>query len=122
MPQWDFLNFLAEQAQRCPTFQLQMQAEVTELIQDDGRIAGVRANIPEGVLEVRADVTVGADGRHSTLRERAGLEVIDLGAPMDAMWLRLSRRPGDPQQSFGRIEAGRILAMIDRGVWDKAEA
>ncbi len=115
MPQWDFLNFFAEQAKRYPAFHLKMQAEVTELIHDGERIAGVRANTPEGILEVRADLTVGADGRHSRGREKAGLEVIDLGAPIDALWLRLSRRPSDPQQSFGRIEAGKILAMIDRG-------
>ena len=115
MPQWDFLNFFAEQAKRYPAFHLKMQAEVTELIQNGGCITGVRANTPEGVLEVHADLTIGADGRHSTVREKAGLKVIDRGAPMDALWLRLSRRPGDPRQSFGRIEAGRILAMIDRG-------
>ena len=115
MPQWDFLNFFAEQAQRYPAFHLKMQAEVRELIQDGERITGAQANTPEGVLEVHADLTVGADGRQSTVREKAGLEVIDLGAPMDALWLRLSRRPGDPEQTFGRIDAGRILAMIDRG-------
>jgi 2-polyprenyl-6-methoxyphenol hydroxylase-like FAD-dependent oxidoreductase len=115
MPQWDFLNFFAEQAKRYPAFQLKMRAEVTELIHDGDRIAGVCAHTPEGMLEVRADLTVGTDGRHSTVREKAGLEVVDLGAPIDALWLRLSRRPSDPQQSFGRIEAGRILAMIDRG-------
>ena len=115
MPQWDFLNFFAEEAQRYPAFHLKTQAEVTELIRDGGRITGVRANTPEGVLEVHADLTVGADGRQSTVREKAGLEVIDLGAPMDALWLRLSRRPSDPEQTFGRIDAGRILAMIDRG-------
>lgn len=115
MPQWDFLNFFAEQAQRYPAFHLKMQAEVRELIQNGERITGAQANTPEGVLEVHADLTVGADGRQSTVREKAGLEVIDLGAPMDALWLRLSRRPGDPEQTFGRIDAGRILAMIDRG-------
>jgi 2-polyprenyl-6-methoxyphenol hydroxylase-like FAD-dependent oxidoreductase len=115
MPQWDFLNFFAEQAKRYPTFQLKMQAEVTELIRDGERITGVRANTPDGVLEVHADLAIGADGRNSTVREHTRLEVIDLGAPIDALWMRLSRRPGDPEQSFGRIGAGRILAMIDRG-------
>ena len=107
MPQWDFLNFFAEQAERYPAFHLKMQAEVTELIQNGGCITGVRANTPEGVLEVHADLTIGADGRHSTVREKAGLEVIDRGAPMDALWLRLSRRSSDPEQIFGRIDAGR---------------
>lgn len=92
-----------------------MQAEVTELIQNGGRITGVHASTPEGELKVHADLTIGADGRNSTVRERAGLDFIELGAPMDALWLRLSRRPGDPEQTFGRFDAGRILVMIDRG-------
>jgi 2-polyprenyl-6-methoxyphenol hydroxylase-like FAD-dependent oxidoreductase len=115
MPQWDFLNFFAEQAKRYPAFHLKMQAEFTELIQDGERIIGASATTPEGVLEVRADLIIGADGRNSTVREKAQLEVIDLGAPMDALWLRMSRRPSDPDQTFGRIDAGRILVMIDRG-------
>jgi 2-polyprenyl-6-methoxyphenol hydroxylase-like FAD-dependent oxidoreductase len=92
-----------------------MQAEVTELIQKGGRITGVHASTPEGELKVHADLTIGADGRNSTVRERAGLDFIELGAPMDALWLRMSRRPGDPEQTFGRFDAGRILVMIDRG-------
>jgi 2-polyprenyl-6-methoxyphenol hydroxylase-like FAD-dependent oxidoreductase len=114
MPQWDFLNFIAEQARQYPPFHLRMQAEVTELIEEAGRIVGVRAKTPNGVLEVRADLTVGADGRHSTVRRNAGLEVIDLGAPMDVMWMRLSRRPDDPGQTFGHIERGKMLVMLNR--------
>ncbi len=114
MPQWDFLDFIVEQARRYPSFHLKMQAEVTDLIEEGGRVVGVRARNPEGMLEVRADLTVGADGRHSVVRERAGLAVLNLGAPMDVLWMRVSRRPTDPAQTFGRIDAGRILVFLDR--------
>src|SRR5262249_53051794 len=86
MPQWDFLDFLAERGKQYPSFRLAMQAEVTDLVERDGRVAGVRAHTPEGPLEVRAEVTFGCDGRHSTVREKAGLQVMDLGAPMDVLW------------------------------------
>ena len=115
MPQWDFLDFLAGHARRYPTFHLAMQAEVTDLIKDGGQVVGVRAKTPGGPLEVRADLVVGADGRHSTVRERAGLKVEDIGAPIDVLWLRLSRRPEDPDQPAGRFDRGRILVMINRG-------
>jgi len=92
MPQWDFLNFIAGQAKRYPAFQLRMEADVTALIEEGGRVAGARAETPEGGLTVHADLVVGADGRHSTVRASAGLETIDLGAPMDVLWMRLSRR------------------------------
>lgn len=114
MPQWDFLNFVATQANRYPKFGLRMQTEVTDVIEDKGAIAGVRANDPNGPVEIRADVTVGADGRHSIVRERAKLEVIDLGAPMDVMWMRISRLPSDPPQTFGRVERGRMMVMLNR--------
>src|SRR5467141_3913309 len=115
MPQWDFLNFIAGQAKRCPAFQLRMEADVTALIEEGGRVAGVRAQTPEGELTVRADLVVGADGRHSTVRAKAELETFDLGAPMDVLWMRLSRRPTDPEQTLGRIDAGRILVTLNRG-------
>ena len=115
MPQWDFLNFIAGQAKRCPAFQLRMEADVTALIEEGGRVAGVRAQTPEGELTVRADLVVGADGRHSTVRAKAELETFDLGAPMDVLWMRLSRRPTDPEQTLGRIDAGRILVRLNRG-------
>jgi 2-polyprenyl-6-methoxyphenol hydroxylase-like FAD-dependent oxidoreductase len=114
MPQWDFLDFIAKQAARHPTFHLKMQAEVTQLINENGRVTGVLAKTPDGNLRIHAALTVGADGRHSVVRERAGLEVIDLGAPMDVLWMRLSRRPDDPGQTFGHIEAGRMLVMLNR--------
>jgi len=115
MPQWDFLNFLAEQGRRYPAFNVRMQAQVTDLIVEGGSVVGARAQTPEGPLEVRADLVIGADGRHSTVRERAGLKVQNLGAPIDVLWLRLSRRADDPEQSAGRFDAGRILVMINRG-------
>jgi 2-polyprenyl-6-methoxyphenol hydroxylase-like FAD-dependent oxidoreductase len=114
MPQWDFLNFIAEQARRYPAFHLEMQAEVTDLIEEGGRVAGVRGKKNDDIFEMHADLTVGADGRHSIVRERAGLEVINLGAPMDILWMRLSRKSDDPGQSFGRVDAGRMLVLLDR--------
>jgi 2-polyprenyl-6-methoxyphenol hydroxylase-like FAD-dependent oxidoreductase len=115
MPQWEFLDFLADHAREYPHFQLRMCAEVTDLIEEQGRVAGVRVSTPEGPLDVQADLVVGADGRRSVVREKAGLEVMDLGAPMDVLWMRMSRRPDDPSQLLGRIEAGQMLVMIDRG-------
>jgi 2-polyprenyl-6-methoxyphenol hydroxylase-like FAD-dependent oxidoreductase len=115
MPQWDFLNFLAEQGGRYPSFAMRMQAEVTDLIEENGRIVGLLATTPDGPLTVRSTLVVGADGRSSVVRERAGLKVQDLGAPIDVLWMRLSRRPSDGAEPLGRIAAGKILIMIDRG-------
>jgi 2-polyprenyl-6-methoxyphenol hydroxylase-like FAD-dependent oxidoreductase len=114
MPQRDFLNFLAERGRRYPTFRLRMQAQVTELLEEDGRVVGVRATTPDGPVEVRAALVVGADGRHSTVRERAGLKVEDLGAPIDVLWMRLSRRPSDVRNPLGRFDRGKIFVMLDR--------
>lgn len=114
MPQWDFLNFLSRQAQRLPTFRLRMQAEVTDLLFEQGRVAGVKASTPEGPLEVRADLVVAADGRSSTVRRCAGLEVIDLGAPIDVLWFRISKKASDPPQAFGYVGAGQFMVMIAR--------
>jgi 2-polyprenyl-6-methoxyphenol hydroxylase-like FAD-dependent oxidoreductase len=114
MPQWDFLNFLTEHGKRYPSFHLHMQAEATDLIEENGRVAGVRAKTSDGELEVRADLTVGADGRHSIVRQRASLELTILGAPMDILWMRVLRKPSDPGQSLGRIDSGRMLAMLNR--------
>ncbi|MGB6388567.1 MAG: FAD-dependent oxidoreductase, partial [Methyloceanibacter sp.] len=104
-----------EQAKRYPSFSLKMQAEITGLLMDGDTVTGLRAKTPEGSLEVHADLVVGADGRHSVVRDLAGLEVEDLGAPMDVLWLRLSKRPDDGTQTLGRIEAGRFFIMLDRG-------
>ncbi len=115
IPQWDFLNFLAEHAARYPNFKILMEAEATDLINEDGRIVGLRGRTKDGPLDARADLVVAADGRGSVLRERAGLSIIDLGAPMDVLWFRLSRRPGDSAQVMGRFDRGRIFVMINRG-------
>jgi 2-polyprenyl-6-methoxyphenol hydroxylase-like FAD-dependent oxidoreductase len=115
MPQWDFLNFLAQQGRRYRDFHLLMQTSADDLMRDGDRVVGVRATGPNGPVEIRADLVVAADGRHSTLRERAGFKIIDIGAPMDVLWLRLSRRPGDASEAFGHIEAGRFFIMLDRG-------
>ena len=115
MPQWDFLNFLAEHARRYPTFRLLMEAEVVGLREEQGRVIGVEARTPSGHLEVEAELTIGADGRHSLVRERAGLEVMNMGAPMDVLWMRLSRRPDDPDQPMGRFDRGMVFVMIYRG-------
>ncbi len=115
MPQWDFLDFLVDHAREYPQFHLRMRAEATDLIEAEGQVRGVRASTPEGPLEIQADLVVAADGRRSVVRGRAGLEVMDIGAPMDVLWMRLSRLPDDPDQLQGRIVAGQMLVMIDRG-------
>jgi 2-polyprenyl-6-methoxyphenol hydroxylase-like FAD-dependent oxidoreductase len=115
MPQWDFLDFIADQGRRYPGFQLKMQAEATDLILDGGRVAGVRATAPAGPLEVRAALTVGCDGRHSMVRQKAGLAVDDFGVPMDVLWFRLSRKPHDTMATGGVFGKGRIFVMLERG-------
>ena len=114
MPQWDFLNFLAEEAARYSTFQLRRQADVTDLIEESDSVVGLRANTPDGPFEVRTDLVVGADGRHSVVRAKAGLSIEEFGAPMDVLWFRLSRRPSDPGDPIGRFDAGRIFIMLNR--------
>jgi len=116
MPQWDFLNFIAEHAKRYPTFHLRMQAEVKDILEEGGNLVGVRATTPQGSLEVRAR----ADGRRGwpTFHggaKRAGLEVEDLGAPIDVLWMRLSRQPTDPDQPLGRFDRGKVFVMLFRG-------
>ena len=115
MPQWDFLNFLAEQGRRWPGFDLRMETDATDLIVEGDRVVGLRADSPGGPIEIRADLVVGADGRHSTMRERAGLAVTNLGAPMDVLWMRLSRYPQDPEQTGGFVNYGHMLVTLNRG-------
>jgi 2-polyprenyl-6-methoxyphenol hydroxylase-like FAD-dependent oxidoreductase len=115
MPQWDFLDFLAGHARKLPSFHLVMRAEAQRLLMDDGQVTGLVARTPEGELEVRAALVVGADGRHSTIRAQAGLQPQDFGAPMDVLWLRVSRLAADPPDLFGQVDAGRMLVMIARG-------
>ena len=115
MPQWDFLNFLAAHGARYAAFRLRMEAEVTGLIEDSGRVVGVSVRTPRGPLEIRADLVVGADGRHSVVRDKAGLRVMELGAPMDVLWFRLSRRAEEPTEPVARFDRGRIFIMLYRG-------
>lgn len=115
MPQWDFLDFLAEQGRRYKSFDLRMQAEATDLIEEAGRVVGLIARTPDGTLAIRADLVVGADGRHSTVRARAGLTSDNYGAPMDVLWFRVTRKDTDAPDTFGHVEAGKILIMLDRG-------
>jgi 2-polyprenyl-6-methoxyphenol hydroxylase-like FAD-dependent oxidoreductase len=114
MPQWDFLNFVAEHGTRYPTFHLKMQTEVTDLIQDKRGVSGVRAETPEGPVEINAELVIGADGRHSLVRDRAQLLVDQFGVPIDVLWFRISQRPEDGGQTLGRIVNGKIMVMLDR--------
>src|SRR2546422_1799981 len=115
LPQWDFLNVLAGRAARYPTFKLRMRAEVVGLLEERGGVVGVEVGAPEGRLEVRAKLVVGADGRHSVVRQKAKLPVEELGAPMDVLWFRISRRPEDSPAVMGRFQAGRVFVMLNRG-------
>ena len=114
MPQWDFLDFITKHGKRYPTFDLRMRAEATDLTEEGGRIVGLRVKTDDGELEIRADLVVGCDGRHSTIRERAGFKSDDLGAPMDVMWFRVPRKASDGEEVVGHIESGRMLVMLDR--------
>jgi 2-polyprenyl-6-methoxyphenol hydroxylase-like FAD-dependent oxidoreductase len=114
MPQWDFLNFLSSHAKRFPTFQLHMQTEVFDLLMEDSRVIGVRAKTPRGELEVRADLVIGADGRHSVTQTRAGFEQREFGVPIDVLWMRISKKQGDPKQTFGFFQHGKLLVLLDR--------
>lgn len=115
MPQWDFLNFFAEQGRAFAGFSLLMEAEATGLTEDAGRVVGVHATTPEGPLQIRADLVLGADGRRSTLRDAAQLPRRTLGAPMDVLWFRLPReKESDPNETFGRVAAGGLLILINR--------
>jgi 2-polyprenyl-6-methoxyphenol hydroxylase-like FAD-dependent oxidoreductase len=115
MPQWDFLDFIADEAARYRSFRLLRRANARGLIEEGGRIVGVRAETPDGDIEVRAKLVVGADGRRSTIREAAGLEIETIGAPIDVMWFRLSRRPTDEDATAGRFSAGSVFVTINRG-------
>src|SRR5215510_9791026 len=115
MPQWDFLNFLATRAKRFPAFQLLMNTEAIGLIEEGGRVVGVRAKTEHGELNAYTDLVVGADGRSSILRERAGVEVEDFGVPIDVLWFRVAKTAADTEPALGRIRNGKILVTIDRG-------
>src|SRR5882724_1384089 len=114
MPQWDFLAFIAKQGKRYPHFDLRMETEATDLIVEGDRVTGLRAKTPAGDIEIQATLVVGCDGRHSTIRERAGFAVEDIGAPIDVLWFRLSRKASDTEDTGGHIEAGKMLVMLNR--------
>jgi 2-polyprenyl-6-methoxyphenol hydroxylase-like FAD-dependent oxidoreductase len=114
MPQWDFLNFLSSHAKQFPTFQLHMESEVIDLLIENSRVVGVRSKTPRGELEVRADLVIGADGRHSIIQARAGLERREFGVPIDVLWMRISKKQDDPEQSFGFFQHGKLLVLLDR--------
>jgi 2-polyprenyl-6-methoxyphenol hydroxylase-like FAD-dependent oxidoreductase len=114
MPQWDFLDFLASKGGAYSGFHLRRQTEVTGLIEQDGRVTGVRAKTPDGEIEISADLVLGCDGRHSTVRDAAKMKVRDIGAPIDVLWFRMSRPLSDPEETMARIGAGRFLVMLNR--------
>src|SRR5947208_2843573 len=114
MPQWDFLTFLSSHAKRFPNFQLLMEHEVVDLIFENDRVIGVRAKTPRGETEVRADLVIGADGRHSTAQTRAGLEQREFGVPIDVLWMRISKKQNDPEQTFGFFQHGKLIVLLDR--------
>jgi 2-polyprenyl-6-methoxyphenol hydroxylase-like FAD-dependent oxidoreductase len=120
MPQWDFLNFFAAKAKRFPSFVLHMQHEVVDLVFDRQRVAGVRVKALDGEREFRADLVIGADGRHAVTHTRAGFEIQELGVPIDALWMHISKREGDPEQLFGFFRHGKLLVLIDRGDYYQA--
>jgi 2-polyprenyl-6-methoxyphenol hydroxylase-like FAD-dependent oxidoreductase len=120
MPQWDFLDFLAGQARKYPEFQLHMQHEAVGLIGDSDKVSGVKVNTPDGPTEISADLVIGCDGRHSTIRQAAQLEVTERGVPIDVLWFRISRHSNDPEQLMGNINYGRALVLINRGDYFQA--
>ncbi len=114
MPQWDFLNFFAAKAKRFPSFVIHMEHEVVDLIFDQERVAGVRAKTPDGDRDFRADLVIGADGRHALTHTRAGFDIEELGVPIDVLWMHISKREGDPEQLFGFFRHGKLLVLINR--------
>jgi len=120
MPQWEFLDFLKQHAQRYSGFKLLMNTDAIDLVEQNGTITGVRARSSDGELQIRCALVVGADGRRSVVRQRAGLTVIDLGAPMDVMWVRVSRQASDSHQTFGHLDRGRILVLLNREMYWQA--
>jgi 2-polyprenyl-6-methoxyphenol hydroxylase-like FAD-dependent oxidoreductase len=115
MPQWDFLSFLSDQARRFPHFRLMLNAAVIDLIEEDGRVAGLVVETPEGRCRISSQLVVGADGRRSLVREKAGLTVESFGKPSEVVWMKLSKQPGDPNEVMGHAGPRQGLVLIDRG-------
>jgi 2-polyprenyl-6-methoxyphenol hydroxylase-like FAD-dependent oxidoreductase len=115
MPQWDFLNFLRESGKRFASLKVMMDAEATDLMRSGETVVGVNATTAEGAVEIRADLTVACDGRHSIVRQRAGLEVEETGAPMDVLWFRAGKSANENESVFARIDTGKMMVTFDRG-------
>jgi 2-polyprenyl-6-methoxyphenol hydroxylase-like FAD-dependent oxidoreductase len=115
MPQWDFLNFLRASGKRFPSLKVMMNADATDLVWSGDRIVGVKADTPEGPVEIRADLTIGCDGRHSVVRQCARLEVEEIGAPMDVLWFRAGRHADENESLFARVDTGKMMVTFDRG-------
>jgi 2-polyprenyl-6-methoxyphenol hydroxylase-like FAD-dependent oxidoreductase len=115
MPQWDFLNFLRARGEKFPKLKVMMNANATDLIWSGDSVTGVIADTPEGPVRIRAELTIGCDGRHSIVRERANLEVKEIGAPMDVLWFRAGRRADENESLFARLEPGKMMVTFDRG-------
>lgn len=115
MPQWDFLDFLSKEAGRYPNFRLMMATKVTDVLEDSGRVAGLRLETGEGALTLRSRLVVAADGRHSVVREKAGLQVESFGSPSEVVWMKLSKQPGDPAETMGHAGPRQGFVLIDRG-------
>jgi 2-polyprenyl-6-methoxyphenol hydroxylase-like FAD-dependent oxidoreductase len=115
MPQWDFLNFLRESGRKFASLKVMMNANATDLIWSGKQVVGVNADTPEGPVAISAELTIGCDGRHSTVRQSAGLEVEDIGAPMDVLWFRAGRGGRENESLFARLQAGKMLVTFDRG-------
>jgi 2-polyprenyl-6-methoxyphenol hydroxylase-like FAD-dependent oxidoreductase len=115
MPQWDFLNFLRENGKRFASLKVMMGAEAVDLIRDGDRITGVKVKTPDGIIDIEADLTVACDGRHSLVRERAGLAVEEIGAPMDVLWFRAGKRENENESLFARVDPGKMMVTFDRG-------
>jgi len=117
MPQWDFLNFIEQQAIRYPAFHIMKEAEVTELIWQGDRVCGIKAETTSGLQEIHANLIVGTDGRSSTVRSLANLKVVETGVPIDVLWFRLSHKQGDPDYTLGRFSNGKIMVTLFRDTY-----
>ena len=114
VPQWDFLDMLADAGRKLPGFDLRMRHQATGLIEENGRTVGVRVESPEGGYALRANLVIACDGRHSTLRGSAGLKAREYGAPMDVLWFRMPRSASDPQDTFGIVDRGHMMVLLNR--------
>lgn len=120
VPQWDLLDMLAAAGRTNPHFDLRMRHEARVLVRENSRVVGVSVDTPDGALEVRADLVVACDGRHSTLREAAGFKANEYGAPMDVLWFRLQRSEADPQDTFGIVGNGHMMVLLNRDAYWQA--